>query len=91
MNHSCKHVIFIGRVQGVGFRYTSYNIARRYQLTGYVKNLSDGTVEMIAQGPVDDVSACMRDIEEYFGNYIRDTKIEEIPFNSQYIDFKITF
>ncbi|MHC4293033.1 MAG: acylphosphatase [Planctomycetota bacterium] len=91
MKHTGKHVIFIGRVQGVGFRYTSYNIARRYQLTGYVKNLSDGTVEMIAQGPAGDVSECMRDIGEYFGNYIRDTKIEEVPFNFQYTDFKITF
>ncbi|MHC4264461.1 MAG: acylphosphatase [Planctomycetota bacterium] len=91
MNQIGKHITFIGRVQGVGFRYTSYNIARRYQLTGYVKNLADGTVEMMAHGPVDDISACMSDIEEYFGNYIRDTKIQEVPFNSQYTDFKITF
>ena len=91
MSEIGKHIIFTGRVQGVGFRYTSYNIARRYQLTGYVKNLPDGTVEMMAQGPVNDLSACMQDIEEYFGNYIKDIKIEEIPAHHQFEDFKITF
>ncbi|MHC4130374.1 MAG: acylphosphatase [Planctomycetota bacterium] len=91
MNKIGKHIIFTGRVQGVGFRYTSYNIARRYQLTGYVKNLPDGKVEMMAQGPANDLSACMRDIEEYFGNYIRDIKIEEISPNPQLENFKITF
>jgi len=91
MNQTAKHIIFSGRVQGVGFRYTSYNIARRYQLTGYVKNLPDGTVEMTAQGSDDKVSACIQGINEYFENYIKDTTIEEIPLNSQYADFKITF
>jgi acylphosphatase len=91
MNQIAKHIIFLGRVQGVGFRYTSYNISRRYQLTGYVKNLPDGTVEMTAQGPEDDVSSCIRDIKEYFGKYIREVKIEEIPINTQYTDFKISF
>ncbi|MHC4757189.1 MAG: acylphosphatase [Planctomycetota bacterium] len=91
MENISKHIIFTGRVQGVGFRFTSYNIARRCQLTGFVKNLADGTVEMLVQGPKDNVLACVKDTKEYFRNYIRETKIEEIPFNSQYTDFKITF
>ena len=91
MNHIAKHIIFIGRVQGVGFRFTAYDIANRYQLTGLVRNMPDGSVEMLAQGHPDDIANCIRDIKESFAGYIRDTKIEEIPTNHQYTDFKITF
>lgn len=45
-----KHIIFYGRVQGVGFRYYAVNKANQLGLTGWVKNLPDGTVEMEVQG-----------------------------------------
>lgn len=41
-----KHIVFYGRVQGVGFRYYAVNKANQLGLTGWVKNLPDGTVEM---------------------------------------------
>jgi acylphosphatase len=44
------HVIFSGRVQGVGFRYTTAKIASHYAISGSVKNLWDGNVELIAEG-----------------------------------------
>ena len=91
MNQVARHIIFVGRVQGIGFRFTVLNIASRYQLTGRVRNLMDGTVEMIAQGPCDDISDCIRDIKESFAGYIRETKIEEIPIVPQYKDFRIAF
>ena len=91
MDLNAKHIVFVGRVQGVGFRFTAYNIANRYQLTGLVRNLLDGTVEMVAQGSPDDIDACVRDINNAFTGYIRETKIEEVPPNPQYADFKITF
>jgi len=59
MGQSAKHIIFIGQVQGVGFRFTGLSTANRYGLTGLVRNLPDGTVEMIAQGfseNIDDAS-----------------------------------
>ena len=45
-----KHLIFSGRVQGVGFRYRAMNIAQMLGLTGWVKNRWDGKVEMEVQG-----------------------------------------
>ena len=86
-----KNIIFIGRVQGVGFRFTAHRIAKRCQLTGFVRNLSDGTVEMLAQGQPEDVDDCIRDIEESFSGYVRETKTEEIPPDTRYRNFKITF
>lgn len=45
-----KHILFYGRVQGVGFRYHATYKARLLGLTGWVKNLYDGSVEMEVQG-----------------------------------------
>lgn len=91
MSQTAKHIVFVGRVQGVGFRFTAFNIANRNQLTGFVRNLPDRTVEMLAQGPADAIDDCIQDIEESFGNYIRETKVKETPYDPKYEDFKITF
>lgn len=91
MNKIAKHIIFTGQVQGVGFRFTAFNTANRHQLTGFVRNLPDGTVEMLAQGPAQIIDDCIRDIKKCFSNCIRETKIKEIPSDPKYKDFKITF
>ena len=50
MSEVRKHIVFYGRVQGVGFRYTAKYLARSLELTGWVKNGWDGTVTMEVQG-----------------------------------------
>ena len=45
-----RHYLFYGRVQGVGFRFTTYQKAKNLGLTGWVCNLSDGSVEACIQG-----------------------------------------
>ena len=82
---------FIGRVQGVCFRFTAHRMANRHQLTGFVHNLPDGTVEMLAQGPSEDIENCIRDIKDDLAGYIRETKIEEVPPDPRHTDFRITF
>lgn len=86
-----KHVVYTGRVQGVGFRFTTQRIALRYELAGYVKNLGTGQVEMFAQGHPEDVADCLRDISESFAAYIRDAEINDTPINSNYVEFTIAF
>jgi acylphosphatase len=86
-----KHVIFIGHVQGVGFRFTAHRMGQRHQLTGFVRNLPDGTVEMLAQGPARDINDCIEDIKDYFGDYLREIRTQEIPTDPKYKDFRITF
>jgi len=91
MSQVAKHIIFIGCVQGIGFRFTAHNTANLYGLAGFVRNLPDGTVEMLTQGSDEDIDECVRDIKEYFSGYIRETKIEETPFDPRYKDFNIRF
>ncbi len=91
MTRIAKHIIFSGRVQGVGFRFTVLNYANRYDLTGQVRNVHDGTVEMIAQGPAREIDDCILDIERVYEGSLRETKITEIPLNPQLKEFKITF
>ena len=56
-----KHFFFKGRVQGVGFRYRAQNAASLYSVTGWVKNLYDGSVEMEAQGTEEDIRRDRKD------------------------------
>jgi acylphosphatase len=86
-----KRIIFTGNVQGVGFRFTAHSIARRYGLAGFVRNLPDGNVEMLAQGRAEDIEGCLSDIGETFAGDISRTQIEDVELDSRYNDFKITF
>jgi acylphosphatase len=86
-----RHITFQGRVQGVGFRYTSLRIAAGYELTGFVRNLPGGAVEMVAQGTQKDIDKCLREIQEYFGGHIRDCATKEIPYDPRRADFRISY
>ena len=77
-------VHFSGRVQGVGFRYTTCNIAARYEVAGYVQNLSDGRVRLVAEGKPDHLKALVKDIQERMSGYIRDTAIDQCPADGQF-------
>ena len=91
MAEMAKHIVFKGRVQGVGFRFTALRMASRYQLTGYVRNMPDGAVEMLAQGQAADIDDCISDIDESFADYVKETIINDVPADPKYTDFKITF
>lgn len=64
-------VFFTGRVQGVGFRYQTLQIAKGYDVAGYVRNLPDGRVQLEAEGEADEVAGFIRSVEEHHAGYIR--------------------
>ncbi len=59
-----RRAFYEGRVQGVGFRWTVKNVARGFDVTGWVRNLSDGRVELQAGGEKDEVEAFLEAIAE---------------------------
>lgn len=58
------HLILSGRVQGVGFRYFVLEEARALRLTGYVKNLAGGEVEVLAEGPEESLTVFFREVKQ---------------------------
>ena len=76
-----KRVIFSGRVQGVGFRYTTKDLARGFEVCGWVKNLPEGTVELQVMGEEDEVESFIKEIaeESNVAHHIRFLTAEEIP------------
>lgn len=69
MKNVRRHIVFSGRVQGVGFRYTACCLARPLGLTGWVKNLWDGNVEMEVQGDPASIEGLINGLES--GHFIR--------------------
>ena len=69
------HVIFFGFVQGVGFRFTTKMLASGYTVSGWVRNLPDGTVELEAQGEKKEVHAFIDRIKSEMNRYIKDVKM----------------
>lgn len=59
-----KHVFYEGNVQGVGFRYFVKQIAKGFDVVGWVRNLSDGRVELQASGSEDEVIAFLEAISK---------------------------
>ncbi|MFM8719970.1 MAG: acylphosphatase [Chthoniobacterales bacterium] len=57
-------VFYEGRVQGVGFRYTARRVASGFDVSGYVRNLSDGRVELLASGEPDEVDGFLTALRE---------------------------
>ena len=59
-----QRIIFQGRVQGVGFRARARSIASRYPVTGWVRNESDGTVMLEAQGDEQSLNSFLEDLRK---------------------------
>ncbi len=64
-----EHIIFTGRVQGVGFRYRAKYLAQHYGVTGWIRNHYDGSVEAQMQGREEDIDKIIQSLQE--DTYIR--------------------
>ncbi len=82
-------LFYSGRVQGVGFRYTVLDIARQQKVCGWVKNLDDGRVEIIAEASEDILNSFLQEINQQFSRYIKDTNTEWLPASGEFSDFQI--
>jgi len=88
----CYEYIIKGRVQGVGFRYFTYNNALLYKVKGYVKNLTDGSVEVLAIGEDDTISEFIKVLKKGPSlSKVNDIITNEIDNCPHYNDFKIRY
>ena len=75
MSNKQAQLFYEGVVQGVGFRYRTLDMAEKFNLNGWVRNLPDGRVEIVVIGPEDDISGFMERLESSFGEYIRNKEL----------------
>ncbi len=84
-----SEVYYSGQVQGVGFRYTTQQIASRFDVTGFVQNLSDGRVYVVVEADSVETKRFLREIAERLGGYISDVKIAELAPSDEFAGFSI--
>ena len=82
-----KRILFSGRVQGVGFRWTTQQIASGFPVTGFVRNLVDGRVELVGQGTIQSIEQFVSEIRKQLaGNIdtVTDEVLTDLPKMSQF-------
>jgi acylphosphatase len=85
----CRRVTYRGRVQGVGFRWTTARIARPLGVVGWVRNCNDGSVELVAQGTAEQVSALLDELSRAMAGYIESADVTEESVQADLSGFSI--
>lgn len=86
-----REAYYSGRVQGVGFRYTVRSLAARFEVAGFVKNLPDGRVELVAEGPAAEVREFLETIHTEMGHYVADVAEKITMASGEFQGFEIRF
>ncbi|MDA1048977.1 MAG: acylphosphatase [Planctomycetota bacterium] len=84
-----REVYYSGHVQGVGFRYTTQQIARGFDVTGFVQNLSDGRVQLVVESETAEMKRFLNEIADRLGEYINDVKVTELAPSGEFTGFSI--
>lgn len=84
-----RQVFYEGRVQGVGFRYTTLEIAGRYAVSGFVRNLPDGRVGLEVEGDPAELDRFLANLAERLGRYIRHTESRTAAATGEFAEFEI--
>lgn len=87
----CQIVYYSGTVQGVGFRFTARGLAQRHAVNGYVRNLEDGRVEVLAAGEKEEVIAYFDELREDMKDYIAHEEGSWTECPEHFVTFDIRF
>ena len=91
MNRPVNHatVYFAGHVQGVGFRYAALQVAREFEVSGFVRNLPDGRVHLEAEGAPPVVTAFIEAVRERMHGFVKNMEHVQISRLPQFSGFEI--
>jgi acylphosphatase len=85
-------VLFAGRVQGVGFRYTTCRVAESFAVTGCVRNLMNGDVEMVAEGAEQELVDFLHEIKgSHVGRCITRDRVNWSAATGEFDSFRILY
>ena len=85
------HLIFKGRVQGVGFRFTVLQKAKSLGVCGWVKNLPNGDVEAVWEAQEEVLEALKSEIEHHFSGHIVDCQLQSRVGSGNFCGFRIDY
>jgi acylphosphatase len=88
---AARMVYYSGKVQGVGFRATTVAIAQDYPLTGWVKNLKDGRVQLLVEGPADAVDDFLQAVRMRWKRNIDKEQSEKQTVSGKYDKFTVAY
>ena len=84
------HIYYAGTVQGVGFRYTVKTLARGFEVTGVIRNLADGRVELIAEGQRQELEEFRKAIQDSeLNHFIRQEECSWAEAKNEFRNFEI--
>ena len=84
-------LMLYGVVQGVGMRFYVSNTAKRVGVSGFVRNLPDGSVEIVAEGAAHEVDTFIEKVKNAPRGRITDTEIKDVPVKGSYNGFQVRF
>ena len=83
-------ILYAGRVQGVGFRYTVKTVATGFEISGHVRNLADGRVELIAEGRREELESFRAAIlDAGLAGFVRDEQVIWADAKNEFRGFEI--
>ena len=75
----------------MGFRYTTVRVANGYAVTGFVRNLPDGRVDVVVEGEEKEIEAFLADLADSMQGCIRNTQIDDEPYTGEFHRFDVRF
>ncbi len=84
-----RRIMLFGNVQGVGFRYTTCSTARGFDVTGYVCNRFDGSVELVAEGETKEIDRFLDSLRERMGDHVEREEVFDEPATGEFAGFGI--
>lgn len=84
-----REIYYQGMVQGVGFRYTTRRIAAGFRVSGFVRNLSDGRVELVVEGEPAELTRFLAMVRQELGQFIEIVEETIGPARNEYRRFEI--
>ena len=85
------HIYYCGQVQGIGFRFTAREVAGEMGLSGWVRNLADGRVEILVEAEEGLLDEFLKKISSYFSRYIQDVETEWRQAQGELKGFEVRF
>jgi acylphosphatase len=86
-----REVHYSGHVQGVGFRYSVRQLASGFEVAGFVRNLPDGRVQLVAEGLASELTRFLDAIAAKMAAYIRDAAVDVRPANGEFAGFEVRY